>query len=546
MTNNDRLKPYYPIILAFVLVTGMYLGSVMMSIKFSSFNNIKSSLFNIDFNNYDKFNDILNYINDSYVDSVNRVELVDDAIVGLLHKLDPHSAYITAADYQQMNESLLGNFEGIGVEFRIEQDTVVVISTISGGPSEKVGLRAGDRIVMVDDTLIAGVDISNEEVMKKLKGPKNTKVKVSIQRRNIESLIDYEITRDVIPSYSVDIAYMVNNEIGYIKINRFSATTYTEFINAVSRLRFKGMDKLIIDLRGNGGGYLNAAIQIADEFLEKDDLIVYTEGLNRPRSYAYATSIGDLKQTPFVILIDEWSASASEVLSGALQDNDKGVIIGRRSFGKGLVQEQIELMDGSAIRLTVARYYTPSGRSIQRPYSDDVESYYMDFYKRFFESDDTLKQVLDTNKFYSIGGKVLYGGGGITPDIEIKINEDKYSDFYSTLNNRGLIYEYSFYYVDNYRDSLKTIYNDANNFNRGFNITPKVYTEFNNYCLSEGVSRERTDTINSDIIIKTQMKAYIGRNLFSYESFYPVIHKIDDTFLKAVEVLSDTAIYNAN
>ncbi len=536
MSKADRFKPYYPIILAIVLVGGMYFGGAMMSIKFSSYQNLKRSLFSVNFNYYDKFYDVLNYISDSYVDSVERESLIDDAINGLLKKLDPHSSYISAADFRRMNEPLMGNFEGIGVEFRIEHDTVVILNTISGGPSEKLGLRAGDRIVKVNDSVIAGVGISNQKVVDKLKGPKGTKVKVSVKRRSAEDLLDFEIVRDVIPTYSIDIAYMVNDSIGYLKINRFSATTYSEFLQAVSLLKSQGMSRLMIDLRGNGGGYLNAAIKMADEFLENNRLIVYTEGLNRPRSYAYATHQGNLKTTPFVILLDEWSASASEVFAGAMQDNDKGLIVGRRSFGKGLVQEQIQLMDGSAIRLTVARYYTPLGRSIQSPYSDDVSAYYLNFYRRFFD-DEQEELRPDTIEFVTPGGRVVYGGGGITPDIIVEYNEDKYSVYYTRLSNRGVIFKYAFQYADFHRDSLMEVYNTAQDFNQNFSVSPELLKEFRNFAGHKGVKKDKDDEMDSSHIINVQLKAHIGRNLYSSESFYPVMHKVDDVFLKALEVL---------
>ena len=546
MSNSDKFRNYQPIIFAFLFVIGMLFGAVLMNIRFSSKSSLKESIFNFSFNKYDKLNDVINYISDNYVDSVNKETLINDAINGLLGKLDPHSAYISANELKQMNESLQGNFEGIGVEFRIEKDTVIVLNTISGGPSEKVGIKAGDRIIKVNDTLVAGVKIKNQEIVKKLKGPKNTEVKVSILRRNISELINFKIIRDVIPTYSVDIAYMVDKEIGFIMLNRFGATTYDEFIEAVNNLKFKGMKKLIVDLRGNGGGYLNAAINIANEFLEKKQLIVYTEGRNRPKTYEYATSSGSLKNTPFVLLIDEWSASASEVLAGALQDNDKGVVIGKRSFGKGLVQEQTELMDGSALRLTVARYYTPSGRSIQRPYSDNSDEYYMNFYKRFLDesdSSDTLSK--HAVKYYTPKGKIVYGGGGITPDIIVNYNPNKYSKYFNQLSDKSLIYEFSFEYSDILRDSLKNIYKNAKDFNAKFIITQKVFNDFIGYAVKKGVKEDKNEKINSEFLIKIMLKAYIGRNLFSNEAFYPTIHKIDDTFLKAIEVLKDSKLYNS-
>lgn len=549
MFNRDRIRNYQPIIFSLLFVAGMFLGAILMTIRFAPDKSIKESFLELNVKRYDKFNDVLRYISESYVDSIDKETLINNAITGLLSKLDPHSAYIPADELKQMNESLQGNFEGIGVEFRIENDTVIVLNVISGGPSEKVGIRAGDRIVKVNDTIIAGVKITNQDVISKLKGPKDTEVKVGVFRKNVKELLVFKITRDVIPTYSLDIAYMVDKEIGYVKLNRFGATTTDEFIEAIRKLKLKGMKKLIIDLRGNGGGYLNAAIDIADEFLEKKKLIVYTEGLNRPKTYEYATDKGTLTNTPFVLLQDEWSASASEVLAGALQDNDKGVIIGKRSFGKGLVQEQIELNDGSALRLTVARYYSPTGRCIQRAYTNNSYEYYMEFYQRLIDEndsiagDDTLTK--DSKKFYTPKGKVVYGGGGITPDIIVEYNPNKFSKYFNQLNNKGLIYEYSFSYADNFRDSLKNIYKDPKSFNSHFIVTPKLFNDIIVFAEKKGVTNNKNEKINSDFAIKAQLKAYIGRNLYSNEAFYPNINKIDDIFLKGVEVLKDSLEYNS-
>jgi len=544
MFSSDRIRYYQPIIFSLLFVAGMFFGAVMMSIRFEPDKTVKETILGLNVKSYDKFNDVLRYISESYVDSVDKETLINDAITGLLSKLDPHSAYIPADELKQMNESLQGNFEGIGVEFRIENDTVIVLNVISGGPSEKAGVMAGDRIVKVNDTTIAGVGITNQTVISKLKGPRDTEVKVGIFRKNVKELLSFKITRGVIPTYSLDIAYMVDKEIGYVKLNRFGATTSDEFSKAIQKLKLRGMKKLIIDLRGNGGGYLNAAIDIADEFLEKKKLIVYTEGISRPKAYEYATDKGSLTNTPFVLLQDEWSASASEVLAGALQDNDKGVIIGKRSFGKGLVQEQIDLNDGSALRLTVARYYSPSGRCIQRPYSSNSDEYYMAFYQRLLDENDSIAGndtlAKDSIKFYTPKGKVVYGGGGITPDIMIEYNPHKFSKYFGQLNDKGLIYEYCFSYADNYRDSLKSIYKDPKSFNNQFIVTPNLFNDVMVFAEKRGIKKDRSEKLNSDFAIKAQIKAYIGRNLYSNEAFYPNIHKIDDFFIKAVSVLKDS------
>lgn len=545
---KEAYKAYLPLIFALLFVAGMFAGVVMFGALTGGRMLINETL-GLKNRNYDKMNDVLDYITESYVDTIEREKLVDDAITALLSKLDPHSQYITAAEFNQMNESLLGNFEGIGVEFRVEHDTVIVMNTISGGPSEKVGVKAGDRIISVNDTIIAGVGITNQEVIRKLKGPEGTEVKVGIYRKSINNVVEFTITRDVIPTYSLDIAFMADKETGYIKLNRFGATTYDEFVEAVNKLNFKGMKNLILDLRGNGGGYLNAAINIADEFLDKKQLIVYTQGLNRPKKVEYARRGGLLLETPFVILIDEWSASASEVLAGALQDNDKGIIMGRRSFGKGLVQEQIDLADGSAIRLTVARYYTPTGRSIQRAYTNDSEAYYMDFYKRFLDESEwpTANDSLagDTVKFFTPKGKVVFGGGGILPDINVPYEQEDPSGFYRNLSEKGVIYEFAFEYADNNRDALKKMYPTAKDYNAGLNFQGQLWTDFLAFAKSKGVEPSKETNQDAFTTIKSILKAYIGRNLYSNDAFYPNLLKYDKMYLKALEVLNDKSIYNS-
>ena len=387
---NSKLQIYLPIAFSVVLIIGMWIGSVLVGNP-----KVSNTLLPGGLNSYNKLGDVLDYIVKDYVDTVDLSGLETVAVRGMLEELDPHSMYITEEEFHDVNDPLLGSFEGIGISFRIEKDTITVINPIPGGPSEKVGLMAGDRIVNIDDTLVAGIGIKNNDAIRKLKGRKGTKVKVSNFRRGVPELIDFTITRDVIPTYSLDVAYMVDKNIGYIKLNKFSATTYDEFKEAAIQLRDNGMSKLILDLRGNPGGYLQAAIDISDEFLESGKLIVYTEGKNRAKRHAFATKDGDLEQFDIVVLIDESSASASEIVAGALQDNDKGLIIGRRSFGKGLVQEQISLPDGSAIRLTVSRYYTPTGRCIQQHYDNgDAEDYYEQHYQRYTNGEMQTKDSI--------------------------------------------------------------------------------------------------------------------------------------------------------
>jgi carboxyl-terminal processing protease len=433
----------------------------------------------------------------------------------------------------------MGNFEGIGVQFRIERDTVMIINTIPGGPSEKVGLLAGDRIVKVDGKNIASIKIVNEKVMKLLKGPKDTKVTVSIFRRGLKKLNDFTITRGVIPTWSIDISYAVNAEVGYIKLSKFSATTGDELREALVSLKEKGVRKLILDLRGNSGGYLQEAIAVADEFLPDNKLIVYTQGLHRPKQIAESTSEGTWDNLPVVVLIDEGSASASEIVAGAIQDNDRGTIIGRRSFGKGLVQEQVSLSDGSALRLTVARYYTPTGRSIQKPYSKGAEDYYMEYYHRMtdgeLESADSIKQN-DSLKFKTPGGKTVYGGGGITPDIFIPVEHSATLKFYNESVNKGILYQFAFDYTDSNRARFNA-YTDAAQFDKMFSVSNGMFSEYVIYAEKNGIKYPAAETAASQLKISELMKSYIARNLYDSQGFYPIFLRTDNAFQKAMEEL---------
>ena len=527
---NRKYTIYLPIAFALVLITGIWLGALLDYGR-----QPKDKLFPIGHPSYSKVDDVFDYIVRDYVDTVEVEAMETDAIRGMLERLDPHSSYISASEFHDVNDPLLGSFEGIGISFRIEKDTITVINPIAGGPSEKVGLMAGDRIVEIEDTLAVG--ITNNDAIRKLKGPKGTRVRVGVYRRGIPKLIDFTITRDVIPTYSLDVAYMVTDEIGYIKLNKFSATTYEEFDDAVSDLRGVGMKKLILDLRGNAGGFLNAAISIADEFLEDGKLIVYTEGKSRPRNYAFATARGKLLNNDLVILIDESSASASEIVAGALQDNDKGLIIGRRSFGKGLVQEQMNLPDGSALRLTVARYYTPTGRCIQKPYTKEhFEDYYHEAISRYTNgemySEDSI-QFNDSLKYITPGGRVVYGGGGIMPDIFVPLVTDTIHTFYNILSNKGLIFQFAFDYTDANRARLND-YRDFETFDRDFRMSRAEYNELVDYAQEKGIEASREDIAASREKVGILFKAFVGRNILDEKGFYPIYHRIDTTFKRAV------------
>lgn len=531
--NRRKSNPYIPLFLALALIIGVFLGSRLSFPKQESFSEMPAST---------KVNQLLDYIEDQYVDTVNRKELMDKVLGELMQSLDPHSAYIPASDLKQVNESLQGNFEGIGIEFNIIRDTIRVISALSGGPSEALGIQAGDKIVKIEGKNVAGVKISNEDVIGKLRGPGNSKVNISIMRKGSPKLLDFTITRGQIPIHSLDVAYMVNPDIGYIKISRFSATTYEEYREAFEKLKKNGMKKMILDLRGNPGGYLDAAVDLADEFLPIGKLIVYTEGKAHPRREFHSTSRGDFEHNDLVVLVDEGSASASEIVAGAVQDNDRATIIGRRSFGKGLVQEQSEFPDGSAVRLTIARYYTPTGRSIQKPYDQGLEAYYNEEVERYNHGEmqfaDSIK-FADSLKYTTPAGKVVYGGGGIMPDIFVPLDTAGRSMYFAELSYNGIINQFAFYYADRERDRLKG-YKSIENFSRSFNVSDAMLNELVDFAEKNGVKRKNDAIRRSEKLIRTQLKALIARNIWGSEGFYPVINSIDNAYLKAVDVLSST------
>ncbi len=534
---NSKTQIYLPIAFAVVLIVGMWLGSLLVNSS-----EMQGSFLPLGNNSYNKLSDILDYIEQDYVDTVDITQLETEAIRAMLKELDPHSIYITEAEFHDVNDPLLGSFEGIGISFRIEKDTITVINPIPGGPSEKVGLMAGDRIVNIDDTLVAGIGIKNNDAIRKLKGKKGTKVKVTNYRRGVPELIDFTITRDVIPTFSLDVAYMVDDNTGYIKLNKFSATTYDEFLEAAVKLKSEGMNKLILDLRSNPGGYLQAAISISDEFLENGKLIVYTEGNNRQKRTAMATKTGELEDINVAVLIDENSASASEIVAGALQDNDKGIIIGRRSFGKGLVQEQISLPDGSAVRLTVSRYHTPTGRCIQKYYENgDADEYYGEFYHRFTNGEMQNKDSIhfnDSLKYTTPMGKIVYGGGGIMPDIYVPMITDSIHTYYNILANKGLIFQFAFDYTDSHRTELNK-YKDFDAYNKGFDMDNTMFNNLVAYADEKGIKREEYDTQISKDKIAILFKAFVGRNVLDEKGFYPIYHSIDTTFNRALYELRE-------
>ncbi len=491
-----------------------------------------------------KFDEVMWYVDQNYVDTINSQQLEDEAVAAMIEELDPHSIYISQDEFNAVNDPLLGSFEGIGVQFRIENDTIAIVSVIKGGPSEKVGILAGDRFVTVNDSMVASPKLKNDDVMRLLKGPKGTKVKVGVYRRGVEGLMDYTITRDVIPTYSVDITYMLDDDIGYLKLSKFSATTYDEFKRGIRNLQAKGMKQLIFDLRGNSGGYLNAAVEIADEFLPRGSMIVYTEGRNRPRRDMTARRRGMLEDIPVVVLIDGESASASEIVAGALQDNDRGTIIGRRSFGKGLVQEQIMLSDNSAIRLTVARYYTPTGRSIQKPYSGDHEKYLLESYERYENgelfSEDSI-HFADSLKYTTPKGKTVYGGGGIMPDIYVPLVNDSTEYYFNRIVNLGLLYQYAFDYTDRHRAELQR-YKTVDAFSKQFVVTDAMFNELVKRAEEKGVKGTEVQQQVARRETNILLKAYIARNLFDEEGFYPIYAPMDEILQRAIEELKNASL----
>ncbi|WP_423129744.1 S41 family peptidase [Gaoshiqia sp. Z1-71] len=528
---NKRINILLPLLIAAAVIVGIFLGNNLRKApKVAGYHNMSMSKSN-------KLSAIVDLIASAYVDSISTSELVEDAIPGLLQNLDPHSTYIPAKDMQEVNEEMQGNFGGIGVQFSVHNDTVQVIDVVSGGPSSRLGILPGDRIVTVNDSVIAGINVKNETVLSLLRGEKGTKVTVGIKRKGISDLIPYEITRGDIPIISVDVSYMINVSTGFVKVSRFAEKTYREFSDAIAKLDKLGAEKIIVDLRGNPGGYLKAVIQMVNDFLDEGELIVYTEGHSQSRKTYTADNRGKWFGKKMLVLIDEYSASASEIFAGALQDNDRGIIIGRRSFGKGLVQEQIPFHDGSALRLTVARYYTPSGRSIQKPYENGNPQYFHDIMNRAahgeFQEADSIR-FADTLRYETKHGRVVYGGGGIMPDYFVPVDTTGYSEYFSKITQKSLVYHFAFEYSDKNRNRLNKM-GTADEFN-DYLGKEKILEQFVAYAGQKGVGRSDSGLKASGKIIETQLMAYIARNIIGEAGFFPIIQRIDNTLLKAIEI----------
>lgn len=539
---NKKFKiPAYvslPIIFSLLLVTGVYMGTKMNVKNYSSIDTTGVGG-NGSFTPAEKLNEIFRFIKSSYVDSVNENHLIDESLNGMLAHLDPHSYYIAPQKYAEMNEPLDGDFDGIGIEFRIINDTVNVLGTISGGPSERVGVKAGDKIIKVDTLTIAGNGINNQKVMKLLKGPKGTKVNITVYRSLTDKNIKFNITRDKIPITSVEAPYIIKDSIGYIRITRFAKNTYQEFHDAALKLKAEGMKKIIVDLRDNGGGIMYDAVKIADEFLKKGNLIVYTKGRARPRQDYYATSDGILQNTELAILINSGTASASEIFTGAIQDNDRGTIVGRRSFGKGLVQEQVGFPDGSALRLTVARYYTPSGRCIQKPYTNSIKKYREDTYLRYLHGEMFSADSIhfpDSLKYHTKNGKVVYGGGGIMPDYFIPLDTTQSSAYFSHLVYNGLFQEFALNYTDDKKNNLHH-FSTLQSFDREFSISNKLLNQFIDFAAKHKVKKDNDGFKRSKTLIENRLKAEIAQNIFGDKGLYRVLNDDDKTIQKTIQLL---------
>jgi carboxyl-terminal processing protease len=489
----------------------------------------------------------LTAISNLYVDSINDKKIVESTLTAILKELDPHSVYIPKEEVDRVNEPLEGSFEGVGIQFQLLDDTLLVVQTIAGCPAAKVGVLPGDRIIYIGTELIAGVKMQNSDIMKRLRGQKGTEVSVKIRRRGNPELIDFKIIRDKIPLYSVDATYMIGKEIGYIKINSFGASTHDEFIKAFNDLKKKGMKHLILSLQGNGGGYLNTAQQLADEFLSRDKLIVYTQGLNQPKAVLESTAMGNFETGKLIVLIDEYSASASEIVSGALQDWDRAIIVGRRSFGKGLVQRQFPLIDGSMMRLTTARYYTPSGRCIQKSYKDGVDKYELDIVNRYKKGEllhaDSI-HFPDSLRYQTLNLKrTVYGGGGIMPDIFVPMDTTSYTNYLRKIVAQGVVNKVCTQYIDMHRADLKKKYPSFDKFKKEYDIDDAFLKDLLTQADKDKIKFDSAQYVISKSFIKLQLKALIARDLWEMSEYYQIMDAENESLTKAVEILQTPGAY---
>jgi len=530
--NTQHSNRFTPVVIAISVVLGILIGTFYAK----HFAGNRLGIINGSSN---KLNALLRIVSDQYVDTVNMADLVEEAMPQILAELDPHSTYIPAQKLEEVNAELEGSFSGIGIQFTIQNDTIHVNAVIQGGPSEKVGLMAGDRIVTVDDSLFVGKKVTNERAMRSLKGPKGTMVKLGVKRMGEKDLLPFLITRGDIPQNTVDAAYMLNDRIGYIKVSKFGRTSHVELLNALAQFNHKQCKGLIVDLRGNTGGYMEAAIRMVNEFLPEGKLIVYTQGRKYPRAEEFANGTGCCQQMPLVVLIDEGSASASEIFTGAIQDNDRGTIIGRRSFGKGLVQQPIDFSDGSAIRLTIARYYTPSGRCIQRPYENGKDrNYELDLYNRYehgeFFSRDSIKQN-EKERFSTSLGRTVYGGGGIMPDIFVPQDTIGVTSYLTTILARGLTIQYAFEYTDRNRQKFNEF--DTEEKLLSYLKRQGLVEQFVRFAEKKGVKRRNILIQKSHKLLEKNIYGNIIYNMMGLEAFIKYFNQTDETVNKGIEIL---------
>ncbi len=496
-----------------------------------------------------KFEKLLDYIHNMYVDSVQTEELLEDAFVGMLEELDPHSVYIPKKEVEEMNAPLKGSFTGVGIRFQILKDTLMVVQAIPGGPSEKAGIRAGDKFIYIDGENIAGTGLKNSGVRKRLLGDKDTEVIIQVYRRGVQDLFDVTITRDKIPIFSLDASYMATPEIGYVKLNNFSRTTIEEFKKAVFQLQQKGMKDLILDLQGNGGGYLSTAIDLADEFLAGRKLVVYTEGRMYDKTNYTTRKTGLMEQGRVIVLIDESSASASEIVTGAIQDWDRGIVVGRRSFGKGLVQKPVNLPDGSMVRLTTSRYYTPTGRSIQKSYEGGSELYRKEKYERFQNGEaynaDSIK-FPDSLKFETLAtARSVYGGGGIMPDFYVPLDTTETSSYFSSLIRKGILNGFVLNYIDKNRKKIKEAHPSFESFKKDFDVE-KLTKKLIDYADKEKLEFNEEQFKKSERIINIRLKAMLAQNIWDYKKFYEIINQLNNSYIKAIKILEDGSYEKVN
>lgn len=489
-----------------------------------------------------------NIVNNLYVDNVDEEKIVENAVRGILENLDPHSSYSTKEETTSSQETMQGSFSGIGIQFNMQKDTLYVVQTIAGGPSEKVGILPGDRFIAVDDSIIAGRKLKNTDIMKRLRGPKGTKVNIKVKRGSNAELLEFRITRDDIPLNSIDAVYMADGKTGYIRLSRFAATSYKEFKDAITKLKKQGMQQLILDLTDNGGGYMQIAAQIANEMLNRGNLIVYTQGRKSPRQNLNADGSGTFRTQKVVVMINQFSASASEILSGAVQDWDRGVVVGRRSFGKGLVQREFLLPDSSSFRLTIARYYTPSGRNIQKPYvKGDREDYDKDIIDRYnhgeLQSADSI-HFADSLKHTTLRlHRTVYGGGGIMPDVFVPLDTTQYTDYHRRLVAKGIIPQFALRYVDKNRADLKAQYPDAQKFIKEFTVTDEMLNNLVDAGKAEKVDFDKQKFNQSKEMLRTFVKAAIANDLFSTGAYFQIVNEQNDIYKEALSIINDDARY---